>query len=100
MQELDNFAQAVTHARRTFEARKAELLDLNWKFWRAFEMLDLACQIDGEDWHELDRTFAECRPQLGAPGDFGYGTPCGEALRAVYDTWTLLVKSRSVPAAA
>ena len=84
--EQQRFADAVRHAARTFNQpkHKRKLRDLSPRFWVALLDLELSCQE--EHWEELKR--------LGAPGDFGYGTPCGDALRAVYDSWNALCAAR------
>ena len=98
------FCEAVKHAADVFNKPKhrKKYKDLSPRFWVALMDLELSC--DCEDWKQLKTDFAKCYRFLGAPGDFGYGTPCGDALRAVYDSWNKLYlanvpRTGAVPAA-
>lgn len=86
--EHERFIAVVLSAARTFEMSKEELSDLPRQFWVAMMDLELGC--NSKDWDELVATFKSARKQLGSPGDFGYGTPCGDALRDVYNSWNAL----------
>lgn len=94
-EEQKKFAAAVRHCGEVFNQpkNKRKCRDLSPRFWVALLDLELACEI--EDWSELCLAFKAAYRYLGAPGDFGYGTPCGEALRSVYDRWNDLCKSRT-----
>jgi len=48
---------------------------------------------------DLEEALKKAYSQLGAPGDFGYGTPCGDSLEALYDEWAKTVKQRKAAAA-
>ena len=88
--ELQEFAMAVRHASSTFNdpKQKKHLRDLSPRFWVA--LLDLVLDCENEDWSQLRATFNQAYRQLGAPGDFGYGTPCGDALKDLYYRWNEL----------
>ena len=93
-EEHIKFADAVRHATQTFNdpKHKRKLRDLSPRFWIALLDLELACEE--QDWDELKLSFKDAYRFFGAPGDFGYGTPCGDALRAVYDTWNVLCAAK------
>ena len=42
---------------------------------------------DWADLHDLKTAMAKAATVVGAVGDWGYSTPEGSALRAVYDAW-------------
>lgn len=84
----------VSFARQVFEKDRANLSDLKPAFWQAFKKLEKSA--DQDDWADLRVTFAECRKQLGAPGDFGYGHPTGDALKILYESWNKLCKASPV----
>lgn len=88
------FDEAVVHCHKTFNEpeHKQEMSDLSPRFWVALLDLKLACE--SADWDELAATFQASYRQLGSPGDFGYGTPCGAALNNVYKRWGELCRSR------
>jgi hypothetical protein len=92
------FSGAVVTCSQTFEKNKRKLRDLSPRFWVALLDLELGC--NSNDWEELCQTFKAAYRYLGAPGDFGYGTPCGDGLRKVYDTWNLLCKAQKAAAEA
>lgn len=51
-------------------------------------MMDLEVILDTDPPMSSESLLAACRPlyrQFGAPGDFGYGHPSGDSLRALYD---------------
>ncbi|KKM91191.1 hypothetical protein LCGC14_1231080 [marine sediment metagenome] len=91
-----SFVAAVRHAAQTFKLPKykKEYRRLSPRFWVAWLDLELGCEC--EDWDKLTNTMIAAHHQLGAPGDFGYGTPCGDALRNVYDTWRELCQARKI----
>ena len=67
---------------------KKQLSDLRPAFWHALGSVVLsAALIDSPepDAVEITRAIGKAHKQLGTPGDFGYGTPCGDALRNLYD---------------
>lgn len=88
------FADAVRHAVETFNQpkHKRKLKDLSPRFWVALLDLELGCEEP--DWEKLKAAFGSAYKQLGAPGDFGYGTPCGDALKDLYRRWNELCKAR------
>lgn len=94
LDEQKRFCDAVKVCATTFSQpkHKRKLRDLSPRFWVALMDLELAC--GGEDWDQLKLDFKAAYRYLGAPGDFGYGTPCGDALRAVYDTWNALCAAK------
>ena len=98
-EEQQCFAKAVRHAGLTFNTpkHKRKLRDLSPRFWHALVELELGCEE--QEWGTLCETSRSAYRYLGAPGDFGYGTPCGDALRAVYDTWNALLKATNSVAA-
>lgn len=70
-----------------FLSHERELADLRPEFWYRVGRLcgvalDATVTVGG-----LLSELRQAKPQLGAPGDFGYGTPCGDALRRLYDAW-------------
>lgn len=97
--EQEEFAAAVRHASRTFNdpKHKKHLRDLSPRFWVA--LLDLVLDCENEDWSELCVTFKAASRQLGSPGDFGYGTPCGDAIQDLYRRWNELCDTQKVNAA-
>lgn len=74
----------------TFYMCKRELSDLSRAFWKSLD--DLALAADEAVPNDLAKAVSDVHRTLGAPGDFGYGTPCGDALRAVYDRHNELCK--------
>lgn len=98
LQEARDFVAAVQHANITFNKHKRKLRDLSPRFWVALMDLEFIC--DSDNWAEIKLAFKDCYRYLGAPGDFGYGTPCGDALRNVYDSWNALCKVAEVRASA
>lgn len=77
--------RAIRECCEAFEAARRDLQDLSPRFWAA--LIDLRTAADGLDPLPLPLLLAEIRRvhrTLGAPGDFGYGTREGKALRALY----------------
>lgn len=68
----------------TFIAHRDELNDLKPECWYQIGFL-FGTSLRENSPAELLSVLRTARPHLGAPGDFGYGTPCGDALRALYD---------------
>ncbi len=68
------------------------------RFWVAW--MDLELCVSRGTTEELLETFPKAYRYLGAPGDFGYGTPCGDALRNFYDWWNAWLTARKAVAAA
>lgn len=84
---------AIGKVFREFVAHKRELDDLPPKFWAA--LAELHHEADRAHFEEdriayIKRALVVASKQLGAPGDFGYGTPHGEALRNLYVAWRAL----------
>lgn len=98
-EKLKAFKQAVITAHSAFAQNKAELTDLSAKFWASWMDLELALEWN-EPFEEIKATFQKAYKQFGAPGDFGYGTPCGDGLKAVYDAWREVVAASQPTAAA
>ncbi len=90
------FVLVVRGAVNTFHSprNKKKLRDLRASFWGALTALDIGC-IE-EDWEKLCKSFREAYRYLGAPGDFGYDTPCGKSLCAVYDAWNELCDAQKL----
>lgn len=83
---------AVLKCAETFsQAPRRQLSDLSPRFWVALMDLEIAA-ADSDD-NELLAELQKAYHQLGAPGDFGYDTPCGGALRKLYDAWRLSKKT-------
>lgn len=51
-------------------------------FGKALSQTDGICQ-------SLTLAFRAVHQQIGAPGDWGYGTPEGDSLKSFYDAWNL-----------
>lgn len=83
----EQFKAAVISAHEEFAKRKRSLRDLSPRFWAAWMDLEMALEWD-EPFDAISKTFQTAYKQFGAPGDFGYGTPHGEALKAVYGSWS------------
>lgn len=94
--------RAMKTAATTFYRQRQKIEEngkypLGWKFWRGIEALALVHgAMQPDDLIYIVRKHHQC---LGAPGDFGYGTPCGDALRAVYDLNNALCSARKAGAA-
>jgi hypothetical protein len=74
-----------------------DVSDLPPKFWVLIDDLRTAWNVKNLD--EIRRLVREHhRSVLGAPGDFGYGTPCGDALRNLYDAMKADTKNNSTAA--
>jgi hypothetical protein len=93
---LGDLQKAMRDCDLAFRGEKKRLRDLSHRFWVALEDLQLA--IEGGDTRNMQEVFKAAYRQLGAPGDFGYGTPAGQALKKLYDAWGEWLKS--LPAAA
>ena len=76
------FRAAVADCIDIFGKHKKELRDRSSQFFNALLDLELCATAD-----ELIDEFPRAYRRLGAPGAFGYGTPCGDALRNLYDWW-------------
>jgi hypothetical protein len=85
-----DFYLDVSYARQVFEKNRRKLSDLSPKFWESLRRLGWSAVYD--DLENLKVVFSEFHKQLGAPGDFGYGTPCGDALQTLYAAWNKLLK--------
>jgi len=83
--EMKELKYAVLSCIETFHQHKKELEDLRSSFWDALSDLQAALLFDSDE--EIIAKLKKHKRALGAPGDFGYGTPCGDALRAVYEAW-------------
>lgn len=53
-------------------------------------LLDLAIGCENEIWPVLRDLFSRCAAVLGDASKLGSGTPCGDALTDVYDTFGAL----------
>jgi len=89
-----DFYLDASYTRQVFEKHRRKLKDLSEKFWLSLRRLERSAESDELD--ALRAVFSEVHKQLGAPGDFGYGTPCGDALKTLYDSWNKLIKQTSV----
>lgn len=85
-EKLELFKQAVIKAHAAFAKNKKKLTDLSSRFWVAWMDLEMALEFQ-VPFEELRDQWKKSYKQFGAPGDFGYGTPCGDGLKAVYDAW-------------
>ena len=86
--------RAAVHAHLTFAEHKDELADLRPSFWSS--LADFRYAFDEPDPDaELEEAFKLGYKRWGAPGDFGYGTPCGEALRQLYNAWNIYAEARN-----
>lgn len=75
-----------------FSQNKRKLRDLSPRFWVALLDLEVAASLLTAA--DLIAEFPNAYKQLGAPGDFGYGTPCGDALANLYDWWNAWCTAR------
>lgn len=89
-EKLEAFKQAVIKAHAAFAKEKKELSDLSPRFWVAWMDLEMALEF-AVPFEELRDQWKKSYKQFGSPGDFGYGTPCGDGLKAVYDAWREVV---------
>ena len=83
---MKELRDAVLNCCEVFSHHKKELGDLSPSFWSALSDLQGIVLFASHD--QILAALKKHRRTLGAPGDFGYGTPCGDALRAVYDAWS------------
>jgi hypothetical protein len=56
--------------------------------------LGMAAEVHRDAPDNLIQAVVDAHKVLGAPGDFGYGTPEGEAMRWVYDIGNRLANQR------
>ena len=96
--KLASFRDSVKHAHSEFLKNKDDLSDLSPRFWVAWLNLEIACE-PGVSFDDLKSEVLSCCKHFGSPGDFGYGTPCGDSLLAVYDAWRSVVAEHSMPTA-
>jgi len=90
-EKLAKLKQAVIRAHAAFaKEKKKSLSDLSPRFWAAWMDLEMSIEL-GATFEELREEAIKSFKQFGAPGDFGYGTPCGDGLKAVYDAWRNVV---------
>lgn len=89
--------RAMWDAANVFSAHREELADLKPDFWAAIAGFQLAPASWSAD--QLIVAVTGSHRVLGAPGDFGYGTPCGDALRRVYDLTNQLIDAQTQQAA-
>jgi len=75
--------QAVEQMVNAFIRDADQFKDLAPTFWMSLGRLMAA--VHAREGTELVRVIGEVHRSLGAPGDFGYGTVHGDALRKVYD---------------
>ena len=87
---LAAFKDAVTKAHAAFAKKKKSLSDLSPRFWVAWMDLEMSLEF-GTTFEEIREEAKKSFKQFGSPGDFGYGTPCGDALKTVYDAWRNVV---------
>lgn len=66
-----------------FLERRESLNDLSPAFWVAIGTIQGAAM--SSDTATIASAVKQFRRTLGAPGDFGYGTACGDAIRILYD---------------
>jgi len=86
---------AIGKLRTAMHENKAELSDLRPPFWAALTQLAREAEmcVDAADpIAQIKAALVKASKQLGAPGDFGYGTPHGQALRNLYVAWRALPK--------
>lgn len=87
MTPLDIFHAVVIETATTFTQHRDELRDLRPSFWAS--LADLEFATDGtESRDNVIASFQAAYKRLGSPGDFGYGTPCGDALRGLYKAYS------------
>lgn len=113
----------LTDLRKSFWATLGKLVQLT-DYWRSDEPMCCVCEctedlpcpggchwIDGDDMldrcsrcagkpvPDRDQTVAEFFRSkyklLGAPGDFGYGTACGDSLKMLYDRFNEFLMART-----
>jgi hypothetical protein len=82
MQQFRGFVMAVERLAavaaksREFKSREKDAAAL------LYSNVSFAASVD-----ECKQAFNAAYRVLGAPGDFGYGTPEGDAMKGVYDSW-------------
>lgn len=94
---LQAFKDALETMNNAFHApkNKKHLKDLKGSFWAALADLHFVVCVLAPTREEIIAQFRSAYKQLGAPGDFGYGTPCGDSLAAVYDRYNDFLASKS-----
>lgn len=89
-EKLEAFKLAIIKAHAAFAKSKKKLSDLSPRFWVAWMDLEMVMEFQAP-FDEIKAEFQKSRKQFGSPGDFGYGTLCGDCLKAVYDAWGAVV---------
>ena len=89
---MTSLKNAVIRCCSEFRKAKRELSDLRPRFWATIGDLEYAADFGNES--ELEEALKVAYPQLGAPGDFGYETKHGDALKRLYDAWTATIQGR------
>lgn len=74
-QEIANFHE------QTYRQRKK--LRMRDYFWGAVDDMDLTAAMATNE-QELLQAVTRNHKKIGAPGDFGYGTPVGDSLAKIY----------------
>lgn len=64
----------------------------------AFELSQ--CAENAKHPSEMRESFRDAYRLLGAPGDFGYGSPEGDALQDVYSRWNAALQAEKQSAGA
>ena len=90
--KLAELRTAILECERQFYLHRGELSDLGSRFWAALGYIIMTAVMADDSRSDprsdaaiITKSIAANHRILGAPGDFGYGTPCGEALRNLYD---------------
>lgn len=87
---LANLQSAVRRCHVVFHQFEgtAATRGLSHRFWVALDdFAAMAGLATVNNCRELFPAFKAAYHWLGAPGDFGYGTPCGDALAGMYHAW-------------
>ncbi|TXH55010.1 MAG: hypothetical protein E6Q97_09670 [Desulfurellales bacterium] len=61
---------------------------------KAAVALELVCILEGRLTRIMRNEFPKQYKVLGAPGDFGYDSPEGRAMQAVYECWNCLLQAK------
>ena len=95
------FRDAVAFCVMTFQdpQNRRSVMHKQKTFWAALWLLEYTCHrmtLTCKLSQHLDSKtyFNTVEKHLGSPEDFSVGTPCGDALRDVYETWNDLVEER------